>query len=65
MSLVAASPNADNEGMNVLLLAIACYGPYMAISGTIDILQALRRRRSERVFVVPITMIRPTVAAEH
>ncbi|HLI55658.1 MAG TPA: hypothetical protein VKY26_01370 [Actinomycetota bacterium] len=51
--------------MNVLLLAIACYGPYMAISGTIDILQALRRRRSERVFVVPITMIRPTVAAEH
>jgi len=51
--------------MNVLLLAIACYGPYMAISGTIDILQALRRRRSEGVFVVPTTMIRPTVAAEH
>ncbi|HWD08489.1 MAG TPA: hypothetical protein VHA57_05270 [Actinomycetota bacterium] len=51
--------------MNVLLLTVACYGPYMAISGTIDIVQAIRRRRAGRVFVVPTALIRPTAPAPH
>lgn len=49
--------------MNVVLLAVACYGPYLAISGTLDVVQHVRHRRAERVFVVPTTLIQPTASA--